>query len=61
MISLNSASHFVAFLKYANAHELIFETETDSQTENRLVVARGGGGWSGIWGLADANRSTLNG
>lgn len=30
MISLNSVSHFVAFLKYANANKLIFETETDS-------------------------------
>ena len=52
MISLNSASHFVAFLKYANANELIFETETDSQTENRLVVARGGGGMEWDLGIS---------
>ena len=34
-------------LKY-DTNELIYETETDSQTERRLVVAKGGGagrGW----------------
>ena len=32
MISLNNASHFVAYLNYAAANELMYETETDSQT-----------------------------
>ena len=36
-------------LKY-DTNELIYETETDSDTENTLVVAKGGGreGWIGI-------------
>ena len=33
---------------------IIYETETDSQTENRLVVAKGEGAWGrdglGVWG-----------
>ena len=46
-------------LKY-DTNELIYRTETDSQTQrtNRLVVARAGGvgeGWIGSLGLADAN------
>ena len=45
-------------LKY-DSNELIYETETDSQTENRLVVAKEEGvcgeGWIGSLGLADAN------
>ena len=31
-------------LKYGT-NELIYKTETDSQTENRLVVAKGEGQW----------------
>ena len=34
-------------LKY-DTNELIYETETDSQTENRLVVAKGGQGRDGL-------------
>ena len=34
-------------LKYGT-NELIYETETDSQTENRLVVAKGEGGERGM-------------
>ena len=40
-------------LKY-DTKEPIYETETDSQTENRLVVVGGGGVWRteklGVWG-----------
>ena len=40
-------------LKY-NTNEHIYETETDSQTENRLVIAKGEGARErkglGIWG-----------
>ena len=39
-------------------NEPIYETETESQTENRLVVAKGeevGEGWSGMLGLADVS------
>ena len=45
-------------LKY-DANELIYKTETDSQTENRLVVAKGEGEWGrhGL-GLADATYYT---
>ena len=39
-------------LKY-ETNELIYETETDSQTENRLMVAKGERGWGweglGVW------------
>ena len=36
-------------LKY-DTNDLICETETDSQTENRLVIAKGGGrGELGVW------------
>ena len=39
-------------LKY-DTNELICETERDSETENRLVVAKGDGGWGrdgvGVW------------
>ena len=31
-----------------DTNELIFETETDSQTENRFVVAKGDGGGGGM-------------
>ena len=45
-------------LKY-NRNELIYKTETDSltDTENRLLVAKRDGrrGWIGSLGLADAN------
>ena len=43
-------------LKY-DTNEPIYKTETDSQTENRLVVAKreGGGGIDWDLGLADAN------
>ena len=44
-------------LKY-DVSEPIYETETESQTENRLVVAKGeevGEGWSGMLGLADVS------
>ena len=44
-------------LKY-DTNELIYETETHSQTENRLVVVKGEegwGGWTGSLGLVDAN------
>ena len=43
-------------LKY-DTSELIYETETDSDIENRLVVAKVGvrEGWSGNLGLSDAN------
>ena len=47
-------------LKY-DTNELIYKTETDSQTENRLVVAKGRGvgeDWIGNLGLADANDYT---
>ena len=47
-------SHDITYmwnLKY-DINELIYETETDSQTENRLVVAKGdeGQGRDGVWG-----------
>ena len=41
-----------------DTNEPIYETETESQTENRLVVAKGeevGEGWSGMLGLADVS------
>ena len=44
-------------LKY-DTNEPIYKTETDSDTENRLVVANGeeeGVGWTGSLGLVDAN------
>ena len=45
-------------LKY-NTNELIYETETDSQTQRTDLVAKGerglGEGWIGSLGLADAN------
>ena len=43
--------------------ELIYETETDSDTENTLVVAKGGGreGWIGRLGLTDAKYYIYNG
>ena len=45
-------------LKY-DTDELVYETEIDSDIENRLVVAKRAGrvgeGWSGSLGLADAN------
>ena len=47
-------------LKY-NTDELICETETDSDAENRQVVAEGEGGWIWSLGLADANRSIQSG
>ena len=37
-----------------DTNELIYETETDSDIENRLVVAKGEG-WIGNLGLADSN------
>jgi len=47
-------------LKY-DTSELISKTETDTQMcqENRLAVAKwGGGGWIGVMGLTDANHYT---
>ena len=44
-------------LKYSPS-EFICETETDTNTENRLVVAKAGGGWGRrirSLGLADSN------
>ena len=44
-------------LKY-DTDELIYKTETDSDMENRPVVAKGAGvgeGWIGSLGRADAN------
>jgi hypothetical protein len=41
-----------------DTNELIYKTEADSQTENRLVVATGEVGREGgvgSWGLTDAN------
>ena len=42
-----------------DTNECFYKTETDSQTENRLVVAKGeeGGveGWIGRLGLTDTN------
>ena len=39
-------------LKY-DTNELIYETETDSQTENKLMVMKGERGWGrdklGVW------------
>ena len=38
--------------------EPVYKTETDSDIENKLVVAKGRGegeGWSGSLGLVDAN------
>ena len=62
MISLNNASHFVAYLKYATANELMYETETDSETSRTDLWLPGAReGWIRIWGLADANCGTLNG
>ena len=40
-------------LKYAT-NEAIYKTETDSDIENRLVVAMGEG-WTGSLGLVHAN------
>ena len=37
----------------------IYKTETDSQTENRLVVAKGQGGGSGIDGEFGVSRCKL--
>ena len=45
-------------LKY-DKNELIYKTETNPQTENRLVITKGEEkvreGWIGGLGLADAN------
>ena len=50
------------------AHEPIYKTETDhgQGEESRLVVARRRGereevGWTGSWGLVDANHNIRNG
>ena len=52
---------YVGNLKY-DTNELIYETETDSQTKRTdLWLPRGkgyGGGWIGSLGLADANYYT---
>ena len=54
---------YMWILKY-NTNEPIYQTDTNSPTENRLVVARGEVGW-GEWieslELADANHSIENG
>ena len=42
---------YMKSLKY-DTNELIYETETDTDTENRLVVAKQEG-WNGRLGLAD--------
>ena len=51
-------------LKY-DTNELTYKTETDSQTESRLVVTKAGvvgqGGGRGSVGLAGANHSIQNG
>ena len=49
-------------LKY-DRNEPIYETETNSERalENRLVVAKGGKGWSGRLGLADVSVYIHNG
>ena len=39
-------------VKY-DTNEHIYETETDSQTENRLVVAKGEEGGEGVLGIWD--------
>ena len=41
-------------------NEPTYKTETDSQTENRVVVAKRKGeeGWMGSLGLVDANNYT---
>ena len=41
---------YIYNLKY-DTNERIYETETDSQRENKLVVAKGGGGreWLRVW------------
>ena len=47
-------------LKYGT-NELTYKIETDSDIENRLVVAKGereGVGWTGSLGLVDANDYT---
>ena len=41
-------------LKY-DTNELIYEIETDLQTENRLVVAKGEDGWMVSLSLVDTN------
>ena len=41
-------------LKY-DTNELIYEIETDSQTDNRLVAAKGEDGWMVSLTLVDAN------
>ena len=40
-----------------DTNEPIYETETDKDTENRLVLLKVGGGrrWTGSLGLVDAN------
>ena len=58
MISLNTWN-----LKHGT-NEAIYETETDSQTENRVLVAEGeeeGAGWLGILGLIDTHYCLWNG
>ena len=48
--------HMISRMWNLKYDKLIYETETDSWTENRLVVAkRVGEGWAGSLGLADAN------
>ena len=50
-------------LKYGT-NEPIYKTETDSDVENRLVVAKGEGervGWLGSLGLTDTNYCLRNG
>ena len=45
-------------------NEPVYKTETDSQTENRLVVAEGVGkgvGWTGSVGSVDANEDIWDG
>ena len=52
-------STVAGYLKYGT-NEPVYKTEMDSQTENRLVVAKGERqrereGWAGSLGLADVN------
>ena len=51
-------------LKY-DTNELIYKTETDSQTQRTVLwLSRGRWGWGGMdwkFGLADANYYILNG
>ena len=50
-------------LKYGT-NEPIYRTETDSTDIHNRLVAKGkggGSGWTGIWGLVDANYYIYNG